>query len=634
MPRKDLKVGISERSPLIIPQRPDTESLDSRQVLDPSTESSNNVSDDSFLDSKSSWYLILLTLGIGGLQIVWSVELSHGSPYLLSLGMSKSLLAFVWLAGPMTGVLVQPYIGIVSDRCKISWGRRKPFILGGTIGTVASSLLLAYSRQIVGGIGGFSKNDSVYAGTWQGFTIVLATVMMWCLDFSVNTVQASIRAFIVDGAPAHQQEAANAWASRIVGVGNVLGYIFGYLNLPRYFHFLGTGQFQVLCAIASIVLVTLVGISILSVPERNPNDDDDDDFEDEEGKSGLFSFFKQVWTSIQRLPAPIYAVCEIQFFNWMGLFPFLFYITTYIGQLYVNPDLSPALPDSEVDELWARATRIGTLALLIYAIVSLITNVFAPFLIVPTYKPTTPEANREPITPTSPVYTRPRSSTTSSQTPRSRPSHHRTSSTYSAHTGLESSFGELSAHNTKSPLLSRILLFFRIPGLTLRRAWMLAQLLFAGCMFSTFFINSYKAAIVMVSIVGVSWSLTLWAPFALISAEIGKRDEARRVRHRQKLLTGNTASFYDPEDAEEDRAGIILGLHNVAVSAPQVVSTLVCSGIFKALQKPRNVPGDNSVAWALRFGGCAVLISAWLTWRMRESVTPEKTEEAVEEAVN
>ncbi|KMU84696.1 alpha-glucoside transporter [Coccidioides immitis H538.4] len=62
-------------------------------------------------ESKSSWYLFLLTLSIGGLQIVWSVELSNGSPYLLSLGMSKSLLAFVWIAGTLTGTLFT-YVGI------------------------------------------------------------------------------------------------------------------------------------------------------------------------------------------------------------------------------------------------------------------------------------------------------------------------------------------------------------------------------------------------------------------------------------------------------------------------------------------------------------------------------------------
>lgn len=137
-------------------------------------------------ETKSTLYLILLTLSIGGLQILWSVELSNGSPYLLSLGMSKALVAFVWLAGPMTGVLVQPYIGMASDRCRISWGKRKPFMVAGTLGTVASSLLLAYARQIIHFLGRFD-DDALYEGNWKFFTIVMATVLMWCLDFSINT---------------------------------------------------------------------------------------------------------------------------------------------------------------------------------------------------------------------------------------------------------------------------------------------------------------------------------------------------------------------------------------------------------------------------------------------------------------
>lgn len=143
-------------------------------------------------ESKSTLYLILLTLSIGGLQIAWSIELSNGSPYLLSLGMSKALLAFVWLAGPVTGALVQPYVGMLSDRCRLSIGKRKPFMIAGTAGVVASSFLLAYARQIVAVIGRYNWDDP-YAGTWRTATIVLATIMMWILDFSINTGMMSLR---------------------------------------------------------------------------------------------------------------------------------------------------------------------------------------------------------------------------------------------------------------------------------------------------------------------------------------------------------------------------------------------------------------------------------------------------------
>lgn len=375
----------------------------------------------------------------------------------------------------------------------------------------------------------------------------------------------------------HQQEVANAWASRMTGIGNVFGYIAGYLDLPQHFSFLGREQFQVLCTFASIALTSTVFISALTIKERNPQDDP---ATKEDYQSGLFVFFKQVWQSMKRLPTPIRTVCEIQFFHWMGWFPFLFYITTYIGQLYVNPKLHPDMSPDDVNHLWARATRIGTLALLIEAIVSLSTNTLLPFIISPTYKAET---------------TDPGSSTLQQK---SRPS-----------------------------TVERALKSLQIPGFTLRRAWLLAQLLFSLCMFSTFFISTPLGATVMVGIVGVSWSLTLWAPFALISAEISKRHEARRTQNRRKVVRGHEDAFYDGDedvDQEEDRAGIILGLHNVAISAPQVIATLICSAIFKWLQKPRNEPGDVSVAWTLRLAGVAGLVAAWFTWKMRESVAEDE----------
>jgi len=77
-------------------------------------------------ETKSTWFLFLLTLSGLGLQIAWSVETSNGSPYLLSLGISKSLLALVWIAGPLSGVLVQPYVGLKSDNSGFDGARGDP----------------------------------------------------------------------------------------------------------------------------------------------------------------------------------------------------------------------------------------------------------------------------------------------------------------------------------------------------------------------------------------------------------------------------------------------------------------------------------------------------------------------------
>jgi solute carrier family 45, member 1/2/4 len=141
---------------------------------------------DEYQVTRSAWWLILLTISIGGLQIAWAVELSNGSPYLLSLGLSKALMALVWIAGPLSGSLVQPYVGILSDNCRISWGKRKPFMVSGTGATVFSLLILAWVREIVGGFLGLFGADRESDGV-KYCIIILAVIMVYILDFSINT---------------------------------------------------------------------------------------------------------------------------------------------------------------------------------------------------------------------------------------------------------------------------------------------------------------------------------------------------------------------------------------------------------------------------------------------------------------
>lgn len=135
---------------------------------------------------KSLWYILALTISIGGLQIAWSVELSNGSPYLLSLGLSKSLMALVWIAGPLSGTLVQPYVGMLSDNCRISWGRRKPFMLGGAIATATSLMFLSWTREVVGGLLGLFGADPESHGV-KTTILVVAVLWVYILDFAINT---------------------------------------------------------------------------------------------------------------------------------------------------------------------------------------------------------------------------------------------------------------------------------------------------------------------------------------------------------------------------------------------------------------------------------------------------------------
>ncbi|KFY39310.1 hypothetical protein V495_06024 [Pseudogymnoascus sp. VKM F-4514 (FW-929)] len=520
---------------------------------------------DEYQVTKSVWYLIILTISLGGLQIAWSVELSNGSPYLLSLGLSKSLMALVWIAGPLSGTLVQPYVGVRSDNCRIPWGKRKPFILGGAAATIVSLLALAWTKEVVGGflgLFGAQKDDPGVKVT----TIVVAVLFVYVLDFAINTIQAAIRAFMVDCAPTHQQEAANAMGSRMTGTGNIIGYCFGYINLP------------------SICLSMTVAISLIFIKERDPR---------EEGpplrdKGGVVSFFKGVFSSIKSLPPQTRKVCEVQFFAWIGWFGFLFYLSTWVAELYVEPfvEANPDLTPEEIDRLYEKGTRIGTFALLVWASVSLAANVFLPFFIAPTYD--------APFVPSGGQVTQ------------------------SIHSQSSSS-----SYTTR---LDRFLDRLVIPWLSLRRAWTISLIMFGLCMFSTLIVPNPTIATIVVGIVGIPWALTIWAPFAIISAEISKRDALRRAQ----ALNVSSGGHVDPlsRDDNGDQAGVILGIHNVSIAAPQVLATLGSSLIFKFLQKPRGTPGDMSMPASLAAGGVFALIAAYMASRLAEDGPVEGLEAA------
>lgn len=172
-----------EASPLISPTR---RSEDSEQMTSVGSPDDIDWTEDPLQETKSSWYLLLLTLAIGGLQIAWSVELSYGSPYLLGLGISKSLLALVWIAGPLSGVLVQPYVGIRSDRSRSKWGRRRPFMAGGALVTIVSLICLAWAREIVATVLGIFGVDQ-QAKAINTVAIVFAILLIYILDFAINT---------------------------------------------------------------------------------------------------------------------------------------------------------------------------------------------------------------------------------------------------------------------------------------------------------------------------------------------------------------------------------------------------------------------------------------------------------------
>ena len=117
---------------------------------------------------------------------------------------------------------------------------------------------------------------------------------------------------------------ANAYASCIIGVGTVLGYASGFVSLPDVLPWLGNTQFKGLCVVASVALGSTVAVTCFEVEEKPVAANE----ENVKNRPGIFTIFGQILSTARTMPGNITRICMVQFFAWLGWFPFLFYVTT------------------------------------------------------------------------------------------------------------------------------------------------------------------------------------------------------------------------------------------------------------------------------------------------------------------
>jgi maltose/moltooligosaccharide transporter len=139
-----------------------------------------------------------MCFGLFGLQIVWGLQNVNTSRIFQTLGADLSDLAFLWIAGPATGLLVQPVIGHLSDRTRGRFGRRRPYILGGALLTALALFLMPNAPSL-----------------W------VASLMLWVLTASINIAMEPFRALVADRVPEAQRTAAFAVQVFFIGLGAV-----------------------------------------------------------------------------------------------------------------------------------------------------------------------------------------------------------------------------------------------------------------------------------------------------------------------------------------------------------------------------------------------------------------------------
>lgn len=321
--------------------------------------------------------LPLLSLGVLGAQTVWSMDMAFAPPYLLDLGLSKSSMAAVFVAGPLSGLIVQPLIGSLADNCTSKYGRRRPFLATSTIILALSILLLGFASEVAAW---FATPDTQ---AHRNLAILIGVLSVYLVDFSVNAVTALDRALMVDVAPTEDQAEANAWAARLCGVGSVLSFLIGNLDLPKLApRLLGTTQIQIISVLVTIILLATHAVVLFRVDEQVLVQSRQHATRASQKARGLgrFAIFADLYIQARRLPQPIIEIFKVQFFAQIGWFPILFYSSVWVGEIY-KADVRLSGGKQSDHELFEQATRAGSYAFFWHAVISLMTSILLPLVV-------------------------------------------------------------------------------------------------------------------------------------------------------------------------------------------------------------------------------------------------------------
>ena len=245
------------------------------------------------------WQIWNMSFGFLGIQFGWGLQMANMSAIYRYLGADESTIPLLWLAGPITGLVVQPIVGSMSDRTWNRLGRRRPYFLAGAL--LASAAL-------------FVMPDS--SALW------MAAGLLWILDASINITMEPFRAFVADKLPERQRTLGFVMQSFFIGVGqtlaNALPYLFGALGLAgamasgipltvEYAFKIGAATF--LLAVIWTVVTT----------KEYPPDDMEAFLRVKRETRGLARGFGEIVHAVREMPRTMKQLAVVQFFTWFAL---------------------------------------------------------------------------------------------------------------------------------------------------------------------------------------------------------------------------------------------------------------------------------------------------------------------------
>ncbi|XP_024396750.1 sucrose transport protein SUT2 [Physcomitrium patens] len=338
--------------------------------------------------------LIQVASVAAGVQFGWALQLSLLTPYVQELGIPHAWASLIWLCGPISGMIVQPIIGHYSDSCTSSFGRRRPFILGGAALVVIAVLIIGFSADL-----GYLCGDTLQS---RPFAITIFVIGFWVLDLANNTLQGPCRALLADftGKDQTRNRRANAFFSLFMALGNILGFATGaYDGWWKIFRFTYTEACDIACAnlksaflLGVIMLATTTFLSVTAASEipydpvkpkhsvvkaatpllsdkanqssssvagANEEDDDDDDEAESE------ALFTEMLGALRDLPRPMWYILLVTALTWIAWFPFLLFDTDWMGREVYGGDPS----DPNKSKWYSDGVHAGSLGLLLNSVV-------------------------------------------------------------------------------------------------------------------------------------------------------------------------------------------------------------------------------------------------------------------------
>lgn len=280
---------------------------------------------------KTFLQIMFMCLGFFGIQFGWALQMNNMSAIYSRLGASESQLPLLWLAAPVTGLLVQPLVGYFSDRTWCVLGRRRPYFLGGAIFSVIALFLMP-----------------------QASAIWMAVIALWVLDTSVNVSMEPFRAFVGDILPEHQRKTGYAMQSVMIGAGAVIASF-----LPQLLAYAGVSTAAPLGSIPNTVKYSfyigavVLFIAILATVETTPEYPPADMEEFKAAKqqtSGISKTVKEIFQAICTMPSTMRRLAVVQFFTWAAFMVMWVYFTPGIASGIFHA--TPGTPEYEVAANW------------------------------------------------------------------------------------------------------------------------------------------------------------------------------------------------------------------------------------------------------------------------------------------